>query len=61
VARERFADGLLRRDLCVFVNFSADAVPFGGAGNFTPAFLAFDNPIAIACLELRTPCFPSRT
>ena len=61
VARERLVDGRLWRDLCVPVAFSADAVPFGGAGNFTPAFLALDNAIAIACLELRTPCLPSRT
>ena len=60
VARERLADGL-RLDLCVRLPFFAEALPFGGAGNFTPAFLAFDNPIAIACLGLRTPCFPSRT
>lgn len=60
VARARVADGRLRR-LCAPLAFLAEGVPFGGAGNFTPAFLALDNPIAIACLELRTPCFPSRT
>jgi hypothetical protein len=60
VARERLADGL-RLDLCVRFPFFADALPFGGAGNFTPAFLAFDSPIAIACFGLRTPCLPSRT
>lgn len=61
VARDRLTDGRLRRDLRVPFAFCADAVPFGGSDNFTPAFLALDNPIAIACLELRTPCFPSRT
>lgn len=33
----------------------------GGAGSFTPARLALDNPMAIACLAERAPCFPSRT
>jgi hypothetical protein len=61
VALDRFADGRLRRALPVPFFFFADAVPSGGAGNFTPAFRALDNPIAIACLALRTPCFPSRT
>src|SRR3954454_9735330 len=61
VARERLAEGRLRRALCVLFAFLADAMPFGGAGNFTPAFLAFDNPIAMACFGLRTPCLPSRT
>jgi hypothetical protein len=60
VARERLLEGRLRRKLCLPV-FFADAVPFGGAANFTPAFLALESPIAIACLGLRTPCFPSRT
>jgi hypothetical protein len=51
---------------CVFYlvvpfDFFAEALPFGGAGSFTPAFRAFDNPMAIACFGLRTPCFPSRT
>jgi hypothetical protein len=57
VARERLAEGRLRA-LCVLFAFFAAAVPFGGAGNFTPAFLAFDNPIAMACFGLRTPCLP---
>jgi hypothetical protein len=34
--------------------------PFGGA-SLTPARLAFDKPIAIACLVDRAPCLPSRT
>jgi hypothetical protein len=61
VARERLVEGRLRRDVCVRLVFFADAVPFGGAGNFTPAFLALESPIAIACFGFRTPCFPSRT
>src|SRR5579872_4169 len=61
VARERLLERLLRLELCFASAFFADAVPFGGGANFTPAFLALDNPIAIACLGLRTPCFPSRT
>ena len=59
-ARDRLAEGL-RLDLWVRFAFFAEALPFGGGANFTPAFLALDNPIAIACLEFRTPCFPSRT
>jgi hypothetical protein len=39
----------------------ADALPFFGAGSFTPARLAFDSPIAIVCLVERAPCLPSRT
>ena|SRR5215469_766447 len=39
----------------------AEALPFGGGGSFTPAFLAFENPMAIACLGLRTPCLPLLT
>jgi hypothetical protein len=61
VARDRLADGRLRLDLWAPPDFSADAVPFGGGGNFTPAFLALDNPMAIACFEFFTPCFPSLT
>src|SRR5579871_1620125 len=55
VARERFAFG--------FPLLAAVFVPFipGGGGIFTPARLAFDNPIAIACFADRAPCFPSRT
>ena len=39
----------------------ADARPFGGTGNATPARRAFERPIAIACFVERAPCFPSRT
>ena len=31
----------------------------GGAGSCTPARLALDSPIAIACLVDRAPCLPS--
>jgi hypothetical protein len=41
--------------------FFAKAAPAGAAGTFTPAFLAFESPMAITCFGLRTPCFPSRT
>jgi hypothetical protein len=61
VARERLVDDRPRVDLCRRPSFCDDALPWGGGGNFTPAFLALDSPIAIACFELRTPCFPSRT
>ena len=32
-----------------------------GGGKCTPARRAFDNPMAIACLDERAPCLPSRT
>ena len=34
---------------------------FGFGGTLTPAFLAFDSPIAIACCTDRAPCLPVRT
>lgn len=62
VARDRFADGRFRfEDRCLRLCFRAEAVPVGGGGNFTPAFLAFERPIAIACFAFFTPCFPSLT
>ena len=66
-ARERVAEGFLRfrprpllasRAACFLVR--ADVLPFFGGGSFTPARRAFDNPIAMACLVERAPCFPSR-
>jgi hypothetical protein len=43
---------------------SADLVlaarPFLGGGSLTPARRALDNPMAMACLVERAPCFPSR-
>jgi hypothetical protein len=55
IARERLADGRpVRRLVARFAAF-----PF--AGIRTPARLAFDSPIAIACFVERAPCFPSRT
>jgi hypothetical protein len=42
-----------------FLRVSAEAFPLG-AGNRTPARLAFDSPIAMACFAERAPCFPSR-
>jgi hypothetical protein len=35
--------------------------PLGGGPSFTPARLAFDSPMAIACCGDLTPCLPSRT
>ena len=62
LARDRLADGrLLREERWLLLSFWADAVPSGGGGSFTPAFRAFDSPIAIACLGFLTPCFPSLT
>jgi hypothetical protein len=61
-ARERFVEGrLFRLELRCDFSFFAEAVPFGAGGNFTPAFRAFESPMAIACFGLRTPCFPSLT
>jgi len=64
-AREREADGLLRRfaarlayfALCFVLAFALA----GGRGSLTPARRAFDSPIAMACLAERAPCLPSRT
>src|SRR5216684_1147791 len=49
-ARARFADSRVR----------ADARPFAGGGSSTPARLAFDRPIAMACFAERAPCLPWR-
>src|SRR5437588_2411260 len=65
VARERLADffvlllfpSLRSRAACLRVFFD----PFLGCFSFTPARLAFERPMAIACLVERAPCFPSRT
>ena len=63
VARERLREGLLRRRplvrsslACRFVR----ALPRLGGGNLTPALLALESPIAIACSGDRAPCAPSR-
>jgi hypothetical protein len=37
------------------------ALELRDAGNFTPARLAFDRPIAMACFAFFAPCLPSRT
>jgi hypothetical protein len=65
VARDRRVDGWLRRlaarlaDAALrFVEAFALA---GGRGSFTPARLAFERPIAIACFVEAAPCLPSRT
>ncbi len=39
----------------------AETVPFLGGGNFTPARLALERPMAMACLMFRAPWIPSRT
>ena len=65
VARERLGDVFLRRPArplvrsrlaCRFVR----ALPRLGGGNFTPALLALESPMAIACSGDRAPCSPSR-
>jgi len=50
------ADLPRRRSAAALVRVRLDAVPFLGAGSFTPARRAFDRPIAIACLVDRAPC-----
>ena len=65
-ARARFREVLaVRRRPAAIARFAAlrvfaDARPFFGGGNLTPERRAFDNPIAMACLVDRAPCFPSR-
>src|SRR6266481_736587 len=39
----------------------AEAFPLAGGGSFTPALLALESPMAIACCGDLAPCFPSRT
>ena len=67
VACERFRDGLAFRLLFAFLSsclafrrVSSGTLPFSGTGSFTPARLAFERPIAIACLAERAPCSPLR-
>jgi len=64
-ARERVRDGLRRGALFPFREsraacFFVLADPFFGGGSLTPARRALDNPMAMACLVERAPCFPSR-
>lgn len=49
--RARSRDARLRTD--------ADALPFRGGSKLTPARLAFDRPMAMACLVERAPWTPS--
>jgi hypothetical protein len=60
VACERLREGFCRLELCLAL-LLLEALPAGGGGSFTPAFRAFESPIAMACLGERTPCLPSRT
>lgn len=61
-ASERLAEGRFWRvERCFLFSFWLDAVPLGGDGSFTPAFRAFDSPMAMACFVFFTPCFPSLT
>ena len=63
-ARARLADGFLRERPALVALLALERVSFEaplGAGSFTPARRAFDNPIAIACSGERAPCLPSRT
>jgi len=58
IALDRLTEGLLVARELVFLDAP---LAFAGGGIFIPAFRAFDNPMAIACLAFRTPCFPSLT
>lgn len=64
-ACERFGDGLAG-DLARLLSFTAcfrvfsETFPLGGTGRSTPALLALERPMAIACLADLAPCFPSR-
>jgi hypothetical protein len=66
VARERVRDGRFlarrpfRRSRFACFRVRREVVPRLGGGNFTPARLAFDTPMAMACLAERAPCSPSR-
>lgn len=62
-ARERLAEGFVgRRPLALSraARFLSWALPRLGGGNFTPARLALDKPMAIACFAEAAPCLPSR-
>jgi hypothetical protein len=66
VARERVRDGRFlarrpfRRSRFACFRVRREVVPRLGGDNFTPARLAFDKPMAMACLAERAPCSPSR-
>jgi hypothetical protein len=63
-ARERRDDGRLRLREARRADSALRLVAAfarAGAGSFTPARLAFESPIAIACFVDRAPCLPSRT
>ena len=63
VARERFADVLWRAvdpaltSLAAFLRVAVDDVPFLGGASLTPARLALDKPIAMACGNGRNQLF----
>ena len=68
VARERLDDGLRFFPRRPWLNarsaarrVRADVFPGAGGGRLTPARLAFESPMAIACFVERAPCLPSRT
>lgn len=67
VARDRLGETFLRPDRPLAKSrfacwrILALALPAFGAGSFTPALRAFDNPMAMACCGDLAPCFPSRT
>src|SRR5947207_11276361 len=65
VARARFREGFLRLLALPFAKSRfawrfVRSLPRFGGGNFTPARLALERPIAMACSGDRAPCSPSR-
>lgn len=44
------------RSCSAFLRAPSEATPFFGGASFTPALLAFESPMAIACLGEHAPC-----
>ena len=66
-ACERLRDGLAPPPSSAFLSsclafrrVSSGTLPFAGTGSFTPARLALERPMAIACFVERAPCSPLR-
>jgi hypothetical protein len=65
-ARERLSDRArfpcrpFSLSRCACLRVRCDVLRPLGCDNSTPARLAFESPIAIACFVLAAPCFPSR-
>jgi hypothetical protein len=66
-ARDRVGEAARRGDVCpckklrfACLRVFSEVFPSCGGGSFTPARLALESPIAMACFVERAPCFPSR-